>query len=89
MNIQLDQKEIELAIRSYIEEKGLDIADKTIEITLKAGRKGGGHSAAVTIVPKGAIVTTVQAPGPIEAVEETHAVPSTEDKTAEDEPLFG
>ena len=82
MNIQLDQKEIEAAICSYISEKGLDISEKAINIEFKAGRKGGGYSAAVTISPKGEIT----APTPIVSVAKEEVVEKTEDSP--DDSLF-
>jgi len=85
MNIQLDQKEIEAAICTYIEEKGLDISGKNIDIEFKAGRKGAGYSAAVTISPKGEIV----APTPITAVAKEDVDEKADTKESADEPLFG
>jgi len=93
MNIQLDQKEIEAAIRSYIEEKGLDISDKTIDIKMTAGRKHNGYSAAVTIEPKSATVTSVNT---AEVTPETESkdtnsteIDPSEEKINKDAPLFG
>lgn len=49
MQIQLKQSEITDALKQYISLKGIDLADKVVDISFTAGRKEGGLSAEITI----------------------------------------
>lgn len=51
MDITLNQKEIETAIKEFIGNEGINISNKLVEISLTAGRSPNGHSASVTIMP--------------------------------------
>ena len=49
MQIQLKQFEIVQAIRQYVSKQGIDLADKTVDMTFTAGRKETGVSVEITI----------------------------------------
>lgn len=49
MQIQLKQKEIELALRGYIVKQGINLVGRTLTITFTAGRKDSGLSADIII----------------------------------------
>jgi len=51
MDITLNQDEIEAAVREFIGTQGISISNKSIEISLTAGRGANGHSASITILP--------------------------------------
>lgn len=51
MNISLNNTEIEEALVYYIKSQGVDLSDKTINVTLIAGRGANGHSANIAIEP--------------------------------------
>lgn len=49
MQIQLKQKEIEAALKMYINRQGIALAGKTVTIDFTAGRKDSGLSADIVI----------------------------------------
>lgn len=49
MQIQLKQAEIEEAIVRYISQQGINLVNKTVNITFTSGRKDNGLSAEVDI----------------------------------------
>ena len=49
MELKLNQVEIEAALVEYISSQGIDTTEKTIEVTMTAGRKGNGFSADISI----------------------------------------
>lgn len=54
MEINLNQDEIEQALKEYVGNTGLgiDLTDREIKIDLKAGRGENGHSANIVLVEK-------------------------------------
>ena len=61
MLITLKQKEIEAALRLYISQRGINLADKEVGIAFTAGRKETGVSAEVSIEGD-AFVDSIQSP---------------------------
>lgn len=53
MQIQLKQREIEEALKSFISNQGISLAGKTIQIEFTSGRKDNGLSAELTIEDSG------------------------------------
>ena len=49
MQIQIKQAEIVSAVKRYVASQGIDLVNKTVEVSFTAGRKGTGLSAEVTI----------------------------------------
>ena len=49
MQIQLKQPEIEAALKQFIGQQGINLANKTIEIAFTSGRKDNGLSAEIII----------------------------------------
>ena len=66
MNITLDDAEIKLALAEYVNKQGISIANKSVEVTLIAGRGSNGHSASIAIreetdpTPELAVVETTE-----------------------------
>lgn len=53
MHLSLNDSEIKEAIELYISNQGINTEGSDVEIKLKAGRSGKGHSAEVQISKKG------------------------------------
>lgn len=51
MKINLDQVEIQSALIEYINNQGIDLTQKKVQVTLVAGRGPNGHSAQIDINP--------------------------------------
>lgn len=49
MQINLKQSEITAALKQYLSIKGIDLVNKTVDVSFTAGRKEGGLSAEITI----------------------------------------
>ena len=49
MKINLDESEIQKALVEYINNQGIDLSQKTVSVTLTAGRGVNGHSAQIEI----------------------------------------
>lgn len=49
MQINLKQTEITQALRQYVTQQGIDLTDKTVDISFIAGRKEGGLTAEINI----------------------------------------
>jgi hypothetical protein len=50
MNVQLNQTEIETAIRQYVNTQGIDLRNKTLAVEFTSGRKANGLSAELVIL---------------------------------------
>lgn len=62
MNIQLNQAEIVSAIRQYVEQQGISMRNKTLEVDFTSGRKENGLTASLTITEA---VGTLPPAGPV------------------------
>jgi len=62
MKIHLDETELKTAITQYIDNEGLDLSQKDLDIQLTAGRGANGHYADVIIVPKGTLIEKAELP---------------------------
>lgn len=49
MRINLDENEIHQALREFVENQGIPLVNRTVEVTMKAGRGANGYKAAVVI----------------------------------------
>lgn len=54
MEIQINNDEINIAIKEYVVSQGIDISESDVRVEFVAGRKKG-NSACVTIAPKGTL----------------------------------
>jgi len=49
MKIHLNQEEIQKALTEYINNQGINLTGKAVDVTLTAGRGSNGHYAEITI----------------------------------------
>jgi hypothetical protein len=49
MDIILKNEDVHKAIKDYVNKLGIDLAGKSVDVNLTAGRKGSGYSALVSI----------------------------------------
>jgi len=78
LNISLNDSEIKDAIKQYVTKSGIDTFGKTVDITIKTGRRGNGTSAAISITENEDPVDT----GPMDADVKSNDV-------SNEESLFG
>lgn len=52
MQIHLNETELKQAIAEYINHQGIDLSDRSVEITFTAGRGNRGHYADIDLLPK-------------------------------------
>jgi hypothetical protein len=90
MQIQFKQDDITAALKGYIAGQGISLNNKSFGVAFKAGRKGSGLSAMITIndVPLMATPVPVEEPK-VEAPTVVEAVPVPEPKPAATTSLFG
>lgn len=62
MIINLNQREIETALKFYIADQGINLAGKSVEVNFTAGRKETGISAELDIGSIGEVPMTVVLP---------------------------
>lgn len=74
MQIQLKQREIEEALKSFISNQGINLTGKTIQIEFTSGRKDNGLSAEMII--EDAVGEKQQVPVAAPAAEEAPAKPA-------------
>ena len=55
MKIHLNETELKQAIKQYIDNQGIDLSQRNIDIELTAGRGARGHYADIHLVELGAI----------------------------------
>lgn len=80
MRIELDEKEIEVAICQYINGLGFSLPEDGLEITMKAGRgPNGGHTATIGIGEMPESAMSYGSEDPVQAV----------DKALGEQSLFG
>lgn len=90
MQIQLKQFEIVQAIRQYVAKQGIELTDKTVDMTFTSGRKENGISVEITIDDLASIPNVAPTPLPTIAVA---AAPAANETQADEAPvaksLFG
>ena len=93
MQIQLKQFEIVQAIRQYVSKQGIDLADKTVDMTFTAGRKETGVSVEITIDDLASMPDVAATPLPAIVPVQVQAAPAANETQAEEAPqaksLFG
>lgn len=80
MQISLKQSEIIAAIRGYIQDQGINLEGKTVDVAFTAGRKGAGLSADVDIYTASTVVVVAET---ADAITEVSESVSAEETTAE------
>lgn len=81
MQISLKQSEIIAAIRGYIQDQGINLEGKIVDVAFTAGRKGAGLSADVDIYTASLVVVTET----VDVVSEVSESAPAEEATAEAE----
>jgi hypothetical protein len=78
MRINLDEAEIHQALKEFVENQGIPLVNKTVEVTMKAGRGKNGYKAQVVISAPDTIEVGDQEPE--EAKEDQQALPFFKDE---------
>ena len=78
MKIEINNNEINEAIKDYVISQGIDVSNSDVSVDFTAGRKKG-NSALVTIAPKGSMATPT-----VEKTETVTATDTPEEATAEE-----
>jgi len=71
MKINLQEAEIYKALVEFISNQGIDITNKTVEVSLTAGRGANGHSAQIEITQS---ENSPVLPGTVETLENQAAI---------------
>lgn len=77
MQISLKQSEIIAAIRGYIQDQGINLEGKTVDVAFTAGRKGAGLSADVDIYAASTVVVVAETADAITEVSESVSAEET------------
>jgi len=80
MQISLKQSEIIAAIRGYIQDQGINLEGKTVDVAFTAGRKGAGLSADVDIYTATFVAVVTE---PVDVVPEVSESAPVEETPAE------
>lgn len=82
MQISLKQSEIIAAIRGYIQDQGINLEGKTVDVAFTAGRKGAGLSADVDIYTASLVAAVTET---VDVVPEVYESAPVEETPAEAE----
>ena len=83
MLIQLRQSEIEVALREYIVNQGINLTGRRVDISFTSGRKDNGISADLDIVDTQQTIKVTQGFAPAEEVKEACPLKDPEEATDE------